>query len=145
MKSIKQFIQQNDGWDFLFEDGTLEFYSTLYSDITALGRGEFFEDSGYSSCSWNFEKFQLCPICKNGKWGFVNKKFEYVIPCKYDFAGLAIKDRVYIHCCIHIIYSHHYFWDAHTLLEQNYEVFPDFHEKVKPYCCPVLMVTNGCK
>lgn len=139
MKPIKQFIQQNNGWTFLFEDGTTEFHSTLYSDISVFGKGEFFEDSGYLSCSWDFDEFQLCPICKNGKWGFVNKKFEYIIPCKYDFAGLAVKDKVYIHCCTHIIYFHHYFWDAHTLFSHNYELYPDFHERVKPFCCPVLL------
>lgn len=139
MKPIKHFIQQNNGWIFLFEDGTTEYHSTLYSNISVLGKGEFFEDSGYLSCSWDFDEFRLCPICKNGKWGFVNNIFEYIIPCKYDFAGLAVKDQVYIHCCTHNIYFHHYFWDAHTLLAQNYEIYPDFHERVKPFCCPVLL------
>ena len=139
MKAIKQFIQQNNGWNFVFEDGTTEFHSTLYSDISALGKGEFFEYSGYLSCSWDFYEFQLCPICKNGKWGFVNKVFEYIIPCKYDFVGLAVKDKVYIHCCTQIIYFHHYFWDAHTLFAKNYEIYPDFRKQVKPFCCPVLL------
>ena len=76
---------------------------------------------------------------QNGKWGFVNKKFEYIIPCKYDFAGLAVKDKVWIHCCTHTIYIHHYFWDAYTLLEQEIEKYPDFHERLKPFCCPVLL------
>lgn len=138
MKPIKQFTQKNNGWFFLFKDGTTEFHSTLYSDISAFGKGVFFEDSGYNSCSWDFDESQLCPICKNGKWGFVNNKFEYIIPCKYDFAGLAVKDQVYIHCCNHIVYFHHYFWDAYTLFSQNYEIYPYFHECVKPFCCPVL-------
>lgn len=139
MKPLKQFIQHNKGWEFLFEDGTTEFYPTLNSDISALGKGEFFEDSGYLSCSWDFVEFQLCPICKNGKWGFVNKNFEYKIPCKYDFVGLAVQDLVYIHCCSHVIYFHHFFWDASLLLERNSEIYPNFHERVKPHCCPVLL------
>ena len=81
----------------------------------------------------------MCPICKNGKWGFVNKNFEYTIPCKYDFAGIAVKDQVYIHCCNHTIYFHHYFWDAYTLSEQESEKYLDFHERVKPFYCPVLL------
>lgn len=139
MKPLKRFVQQNNGWTFLFEDGTTEFHPELNSDILAFGKGEFFEDSGYLSCSWDFDEFKLCPICKNGKWGFVNKKFEYIIPCKYDFAGLAVKDKVWIHCCTHTIYIHHYFWDAYTLLEQEFEKYPDFHERLKPFCCPVLL------
>lgn len=139
MKPLKRFIQQNNGWAFLFEDGTTEFHSALTSDILAFGKGEFFEDSGYLSCSWDFDEYKLCPICKNGKWGFVNKKFEYTIPCKYDFAGIAVKDQVYIHCCNHTIYFHHYFWDAYTLSEQESEKYLDFHESVKPFYCPVLL------
>lgn len=139
MKPLKRFVQQNNGWAFLFEDGTTEFHPELNSDISAFGKGEFFEDSGYLSCSWDFDEFKLCPICKNGKWGFVNKKFEYIIPCKYDFAGLAVKDNVWIHCCTHTIYIHHYFWDAYTLSEQEFEKYPDFHERLKPFCCPVLL------
>ena len=139
MKPLKHFIQQNNGWSFLFEDGTTEFHPALNSDISTFGKGEFFEDSGYLSCSWDFDEFKLCPICKDGKWGFVNNKFEYIIPCKYDFAGLAVKDQVYIHCCTHIIYFHHYFWDAYMLSEQESEIYPDFHEKIKPFCCPVLL------
>lgn len=139
MRPIKQFFQQNNGWKFLYEDGTSEFHSPLNSDISVLGKGEFYENSGYMSCSWDFEEFQLCPICKNGKWGFINNKFEYIIPCKYDFAGLAVKDKVYIHCGTHIIYYHHYFWNAYTLLAQDYEIHPEFHERIKPFCCPVLL------
>lgn len=139
MKPLKRFVQQNNGWAFLFEDGTTEFHPELNSDISAFGKGEFFEDSGYLSCSWDFDEFKLCPICQNGKWGFVNKKFEYIIPCKYDFAGLAVKDNVWIHCCTHTIYIHHYFWDAYTLSEQEFEKYPDFHERLKPFCCPVLL------
>lgn len=139
MKPLKRFIQQNNGWEFLFEDGTTEFHPTLTSDISAFGKGEFFEDSGYLSCSWDFDEYKLCPICKNGKWGFVNKNFEYTIPCKYDFAGIAVKDQVYIHCCSHTIYIHHYFWDAYTLSEQESEKYLDFHERVKPFYCPVLL------
>lgn len=139
MKPLKRFIQQNNGWTFLFEDGTTEFHPTLNSDILVLGKGEFFEDSGYLSCSWDFDEFKLCPICKNRKWGFVNKKFEYTIPCKYDFAGLAVKDQIDIHCCTHIIYFHHYFWDAYTLSEQESDVYMDFHKRIKPFCCPVLL------
>lgn len=139
MKPLKRFVQQNNGWAFLFEDGTTEFPPELNSDISAFGKGEFFEDSGYLSCSWDFDEFKLCPICQNGKWGFVNKKFEYIIPCKYDFAGLAVKDNVWIHCCTHTIYIHHYFWDAYTLSEQEFEKYPDFHERLKPFCCPVLL------
>lgn len=139
MKPLKRFIQQNNGWEFLFEDGTTEFHPTLTSDISAFGKGEFFEDSGYLSCSWDFDEYKLCPICKNGKWGFVNKNFEYTIPCKYDFAGIAVKDQVYIHCCSHTIYFHHYFWDAYTLSEQESEKYLDFHERVKPFYCPVLL------
>lgn len=139
MKPLKRFIQQNNGWAFLFEDGTTEFHPALTSDISALGKGEFFENSGYLSCSWDFDEYKLCPICKNGKWGFVNKKFEYTIPCKYDFAGIAVKDQVYIHCCNHTIYFHHYFWDAYTLSEQESEKYLDFHERVKPFYCPVLL------
>ncbi len=139
MKPLKRFVQQNNGWAFLFEDGTTEFHPELNSDISAFGKGEFFEDSGYLSCSWDFDEFKLCPICQNGKWGFVNKKFEYIIPCKYDFAGLAVKDNVWIHCCTHTIYIHHYFWDAYILSEQEFEKYPDFHERLKPFCCPVLL------
>ena len=139
MKPLKRFVQQNNGWAFLFEDGTTEFHPELNLDISAFGKGEFFEDSGYLSCSWDFDEFKLCPICQNGKWGFVNKKFEYIIPCKYDFAGLAVKDNVWIHCCTHTIYIHHYFWDAYTLSEQEFEKYPDFHERLKPFCCPVLL------
>lgn len=139
MKPLKRFIQQNNGWAFLFEDGTTEFHPALTSDISAFGKGEFFEDSGYLSCSWDFDEYKLCPICKNGKWGFVNKKFEYTIPCKYDFAGIAVKDQVYMHCCNHTIYFHHYFWDAYTLSEQESEKYLDFHERVKPFYCPVLL------
>lgn len=139
MKPLKRFIQQNNGWEFLFEDGTTEFHPALTSVISAFGKGEFFEDSGYLSCSWDFDEYKLCPICKNGKWGFVNKNFEYTIPCKYDFAGIAVKDQVYIHCCNHTIYFHHYFWDAYTLSEQESEKYLDFHERVKPFYCPVLL------
>ena len=139
MKPLKRFVQQNNGWTFLFEDGTTEIHPMLTSDISAFGKGEFFEDSGYIACSWDFDEFKLCPICKNGKWGFVNKKFEFTIPCKYDFAGIAVKNQVYIHCCTHIIFFHHYFWNAYTLSEQESEIYLDFHERVKPFCCPVLL------
>lgn len=139
MKPLKQFIQHNSGWDFLFEDGTTEFHPTLTSDISALGKGKFFEDSGYLSCSWDFDEFKLCPICKNGKWGFINKNFEYKISCKYDFVGLALKDQLYIHSCTHVIYFHYYFWNSSTLFEQEFDIYPNFHKRVKPFCCPVLL------
>jgi len=31
----------------------------------------------------------LCPVKKNGKWGYVNRKIEEVIPFKYDSCGVA--------------------------------------------------------
>lgn len=138
MKPLKQFIQEGTRWKFLFEDGTTGIYP-LDPDIIVLGKGEYFEEPDYSSCSWNFAEFHLCPICKKGKWGFVNNKLEEIIPCKYDFAGLAIKDKVFIHGCTHSIYFHHYFWNANTLLLANSEIYPNFNQRIKPFCCPVLL------
>ena len=37
MKPLKRFIQQNNGWEFLFEDGTTELHPALTSDISVFG------------------------------------------------------------------------------------------------------------
>ena len=45
----------------------------------------------FETCVWNFERDgNLCPILKDGKWGFVNSKLKIVIEPIFDFVG----DRV---------------------------------------------------
>lgn len=89
------------------------------------------------SCDWDFEKYPLCPICVNGRWGFFNNLGDYTIPLNYDSVGIETHYHERNHGGTHLYISHHFYWNSH-----EYESEKEPHPEVKPFCCPVKLGTR---
>ncbi len=131
---------ENNEWVFHNADGTKSRYTYLGDGVEHVGNyeEEIASCSELSntlvSCEWDFEKYPLCPICINGRWGFVNALGKYSIPLKYDSAGIETHESVWIHCCTHQLVLRQFYWNSH---EYDSETEP--HPEVKPFCCPVTL------
>lgn len=138
--AYRRFSYKNGEWVFHNTDGTESRYTNLGNGVEHVGNYE--EEiapcselrNTLISCDWDFEKYPLCPICVNGRWGFVNASGEYSIPLKYDSAGIESHENVWIHCCTHQLVSCHFYWNSH-----EYESETEPHPEVKPFCCPVKL------
>lgn len=140
--AYKRFSYKNGEWVFYNTDGSTSRFANL-GDVEHVGNyeEEIAPCSELSntlvSCEWDFEKYPLCPICINGRWGFVNALGKYSIPLKYDSVGIETHESVWIHCCTHQLVLRHFYWNSH---EYESEIEP--HPEVKPFCCPVKLGTR---
>ena len=135
MEAIKSFEKTKNGWRFVLRNGNILLQSNLSPEIQHIGKGTWspsIKGFEYLDCSWDFDTYNLCPICISDKWGFINDKFEYKIQCKYDFVGVCIKYS-------HSQFLHYHFWNAHELNEKDSPPFYQNIRKVRPLCCPVLL------
>ena len=49
-----------------------------------------FDEFSFDGIDW-VNGVTMIPVKRNGKWGFVNRDFELIVPCKYDAPGAGLK------------------------------------------------------
>lgn len=137
--AYKRFSYKNGEWVMQNTDDTV-IHTNLGNGIEHIGN---YEEEVASCpelgntlihCDWDFEQYPLCPICINGRWGFVDAFGKYPIALRYDSVGIETHESVWIHCCTHHLVSRHFYWNSH---EYESEGVP--HPEVKPFCCPVKL------